>query len=107
MHFHGLTVPNGMDGVPGLTQDPIMPGESFTYSFKVLDQPGTYMYHSHFNSAEQVGLGLYGAFIVEPDSPSWDREYTMFLNEGAFGYTINGKGFPATQPLTAKLGSGC
>ena len=62
VHFHGLTVPNDMDGVPFITQDPIMPGGFFTYEFDVVDQPGMYVYHSHFNSTEQVGKGLYGAF---------------------------------------------
>ncbi len=105
LHFHGVTVPNSMDGVPYITQPPIMPGESFTYSFPVVDQPGTYVYHAHFNSAEQVGRGLYGALIVEPKSkPAWDVEYTEFLGDGPLGYNINAKGFPATAPLTAKVG---
>ena len=60
LHFHGLTVPNEMDGVPYITQDPIMPGKSWTYQFTIKDPPGMYVYHSHFNSAEQVGAGLYG-----------------------------------------------
>jgi FtsP/CotA-like multicopper oxidase with cupredoxin domain len=82
-----------------------MPGEAFTYSFKVVDQPGTYVYHAHFNSAEQVGRGLYGALIVDPTGkPKWDVSYTEFLGDGPLGYNINGKGFPATAPLTAKLG---
>jgi manganese oxidase len=105
LHFHGVTVPNAMDGVPYITQPPIMPGEAFTYSFQIVDQPGTYVYHAHFNSAEQVGRGLYGALIVEPKgTPSWDVEYTEFLGDGPLGYNINGKGFPATAPMTAKLG---
>ena len=66
LHFHGLTVPNAMDGVPFVTQDPIMPGMSWTYDFTITDPPGIYVYHSHFNSAEQVGAGLYGAIIVTP-----------------------------------------
>jgi manganese oxidase len=105
IHFHGLTVPNAMDGVPYITQDPVMPGGYFVYEFTVKDPPGTYLYHSHFNSAEQVGKGLYGAIVVEPEgTPSWDLEYTEILNDGALGFTINGKSFPATEPLTAKLG---
>ena len=68
LHFHGLTLPNAMDGVPYVTQEPVMPGESFEYAFRIADPPGMYVYHSHFNSAEQVGSGLYGAFIVEPPS---------------------------------------
>jgi FtsP/CotA-like multicopper oxidase with cupredoxin domain len=105
LHFHGVSLPNAMDGVPYITQPPIMPGEAFTYSFKVVDQPGTYVYHAHFNSAEQVGRGLYGALIVDPTGkPKWDVSYTEFLGDGPLGYNINGKGFPATAPLTAKLG---
>jgi len=67
MHLHGVTVPNGMDGVPYITQDPIMPGGFFTYEFDVVDPPGMYVYHSHFNSTEQVGKGLYGAIYIEPE----------------------------------------
>ena len=104
VHFHGLTVPNRADGVPFITQEPIMPGETYVYQFTVKDQPGTYMYHSHFDSAEQVGRGLYGAFIVEPRHEAWDEEYTEILADGPLGYTIDGKGWPATAPLTAHLG---
>ncbi len=104
IHWHGITVPNAMDGVPYVTQDPVMPGETFTYQFKVVDPPGTYLYHSHFNSTEQVGDGLYGAFIVEPRRTSWDVEYSEVLNDGTLGYTIDGKGWPATAPLLAKVG---
>jgi len=104
IHFHGVTVPNAMDGVPYITQDPVFPGASFVYEFTVVNSPGTYLYHSHFNSAEQVGRGLFGAFIIEPRAPSWDIEYTELISDGPLGYTIDGKSFPATQPLTAKLG---
>jgi manganese oxidase len=83
IHWHGLTVPNAMDGVPYVTQNPVMPGRTFTYQFRVVDPPGTSLYHSHFNSTEQVGDGLYGAFIVEPRHVSWDVEYTEILNDGA------------------------
>ena len=61
MHLHGVTVPNDMDGVPYITQDPIMRDGFFVYEFDVVDPPGMYVYHSHFNSTEQVGKGLYGA----------------------------------------------
>ena len=104
VHLHGVTVPNRADGVPFITQDPIMPGETYPYVFTVKDEPGTYMYHSHFDSAEQVGRGLYGAFIVEPKHKAWDVEYTEVLGDGPLGYTIDGKGWPATAPLTAHLG---
>jgi len=105
IHWHGVTVPNKDDGVPYVTQDPVMPGQSFTYEFTVVDRPGTYLYHSHFNSTDQVSNGLYGAFVVEPKGPlDWDTEYTEILNDGSLGYTIDGKGWPATAPMTAKLG---
>ncbi len=107
IHFHGLHTPNSMDGVPFLTQPPIKPGETFTYEF-VARPAGSHMYHSHHNAAKQVGLGLLGAFIVEPKSTagrlSFDKEYTLILNDGAHGFTFNGKSFPATAPLTARLG---
>ena len=112
MHFHGLTVPNDMDGVPFITQDPIAPGGFFTYEFDVVDPPGMYVYHSHFNSTEQVGKGLYGAFYVQPPRDDWgalyggkvDVEHTLFLGDGPTGFVLNGKEFPATQPIVAKLG---
>lgn len=111
MHLHGVTVPNGMDGVPFITQDPIMPGGFFTYEFEVVDPPGMYVYHSHFNSTEQVGKGLYGALYVEPKGgfsgvygEKIEVESTLFLGDGPTGYVLNGKGFPATQPIVAKLG---
>jgi FtsP/CotA-like multicopper oxidase with cupredoxin domain len=66
------------------------------------------MYHSHHNAAEQVTRGLLGAFIVDPRDltaePRVDAEYLMVLNDAAIGFTINGKSFPATQPILAKKG---
>lgn len=107
VHFHGVLVPNAMDGVPYVTQPPIKSGETFTYEFTARN-PGSHMYHSHHNAAEQVTRGLLGAFIIEPaDSsgePASDAEYTMVLNDTALGFTINGKSFPYTQPILAKLG---
>jgi FtsP/CotA-like multicopper oxidase with cupredoxin domain len=104
IHWHGVTVPNAMDGVPYVTQKPVMPGQQFTYEFTVKDSPGTYLYHSHFDSTAQVGDGLYGAFVIEPKHRTWDVEYTEILNDGTLGYTIDGKGWPATAPLVAKPG---
>ncbi len=107
VHFHGLELPNDQDGVPFITQPPVKPGQSFTYEF-VVPNAGSHMYHSHHNSAKQVGLGLLGAFIAEPkekgqhDNPDVDE--VLILNDGVHGYTFNGKSFPATQPLVAKLG---
>ncbi|HEX9696109.1 MAG TPA: multicopper oxidase domain-containing protein [Actinomycetota bacterium] len=104
IHFHGMRIPNAMDGVPFLTQDPVRKGETFTYEFPVVDVPGTHMYHSHHNALKQVGMGLFGTVVVEPGVPQTDVAYTMVLGDGELGYTINGKGFPATQPIVAKLG---
>jgi manganese oxidase len=109
MHFHGLELPNDVDGVPFITQPVIKPGESRTVEFTVPEgNAGSHMYHAHHNSATQVGLGLLGAFIVEPKNPraieKVDREFVFILNDGAHGYTFNGKSFPATEPLTATLG---
>jgi FtsP/CotA-like multicopper oxidase with cupredoxin domain len=68
VHWHGLRVPNAMDGVPFVTQPPIAPGERFRYRF-ALEDAGTFWYHPHFRSHEQVTRGLYGAFIVDEDRP--------------------------------------
>lgn len=104
MHFHGLMVPNDQDGVPGITQPLVKPGESFTYEFTV-QNAGSHMYHSHMNGAVQIPAGLLGAFIVnEPDPPGVAGDVLMVLNDGPLGYTINGKGFPATQPIVLALG---
>jgi FtsP/CotA-like multicopper oxidase with cupredoxin domain len=107
IHFHGLELPNDQDGVPYITQPPVKPGQSYTYEF-VVPNAGSHMYHSHHNSAKQVGLGLLGAIIVEPKQTSAHDEcevdYVLILNDGAHGYTLNGKGFPATEPIVAKLG---
>ena len=107
VHFHGIELPNEMDGVPYITQPPVKPGESFTYEFTV-PNAGSNMYHSHHNAAKQVGLGLLGAFIVAPNEPGPHDEvaedFVFVLNDGAHGYTFNGKSFPATEPLVAKLG---
>lgn len=111
VHFHGQRLPNNMDGVPHVTQDPIKPGETFTYEF-VARTPGSHMYHSHHNATDQVGRGLLGAFIVQPADPAdrYDRKYGVsqdvvwISNDSLGGFTINGRGFPATSPIVATLG---
>ena len=107
IHFHGLELPNDQDGVPFITQPPVKPGASYTYEFTV-PNAGSHMYHSHHNAAMQVGLGLLGAFVVEPKRPvaahRADVDYVMVLNDGSHGYTLNGKGFPATEPIVCKQG---
>jgi FtsP/CotA-like multicopper oxidase with cupredoxin domain len=107
IHFHGQRTVNKVDGVPFITQPPVKPGESYTYEF-VARPAGSHMYHSHHNAAEQVPGGLLGAFVVEPKDQAkavrYDVEYLMILNDGPHGFTLNGKSFPATQPLTARVG---
>ncbi len=119
MHWHGVEVPIAMDGVPGLTQDPIAPGETFVYEFK-LHQHGTFFYHSHM--AMQEMMGMIGLFIMHPEepyTPRVDRDFGLIFQEWAilpnstvpntlsmeFNWlTINGKAAPATTPLLVKLG---
>ena len=106
LHSHGLFVPPGMDGVPVISQPAVMPGESFTYEY-TLRNAGSHMYHSHFMAATQVPMGLLGAFVVThpaADEPTADIDYTMILNDDPLGFTINGKGFPATEPIVAQQG---
>lgn len=123
IHWHGIEVPNAMDGVPGVTQDPIQPGQSFTYEF-VAKPAGTFMYHSHYDSDVQVGVGLYAPFIIDPVKPQQpvpDVDVTLMLSEwrvvngqtfaampvGGMDpnyFTINGKAFPATETINVKLG---
>jgi manganese oxidase len=107
IHWHGVYTPNNMDGVAYITQPPIKPGATFTYEF-VAKPAGTHMYHSHHNAADQVTKGLLGPFIIDPKDkakdPKFDSDYIMVLNDANLGFTINGKGFPATAPIVAKVG---
>ena len=108
IHFHGLIVPNSMDGVPDITQEPIKPGATFTYEFTAKG-PAVGMYHSHQNAAIQVPNGLAGAFLIGqepvPQGVSISQEIPMMLNDaGTIGLTLNGKSFPATAPIVAKNG---
>ncbi len=114
IHWHGIRVPNAMDGVPPFTQPAVMPGASFVYEFEALE-PAVGIYHSH-NGANQVLDGLFGAFTIGemptppqlleqgyPEAP--DQKINMVLNDaGVIGLSLNGKSFPATQPYTAKVG---
>lgn len=125
IHWHGVDVPVEMDGVPGISQPPVKPGEKFTYEFTVPDTPGTFFYHTHVMPDKQQALGLYGAFIIEPKvapaKPAWDSEHTLMLGEwtvrdggnlpsmpmeGMFPnyFTINGKAWDSIEPFTAKVG---
>lgn len=83
VHWHGVIVPNGMDGVTGLTQKSIQPGDTFKYEF-TLKQNGTFMYHPHFDEMVQVALGMMGFFIIHPkdaDGSAVDRDFAIFLHE--------------------------
>lgn len=121
IHWHGLLIPNGMDGIGGLTQKPIEPGETFLYEF-TLHQHGTFMYHSHHNEMVQIALGLMGLFIIHPreGAKKVDRDYAILLNEwriepGASRpnpnemsdfnvFTFNARSFPGTEALLARTG---
>src|SRR5438093_5996048 len=122
VHWHGLVVPNAMDGPAQITQAPIPPGGSYTYEFEA-KQAGTFFYHSHLEPDRQQGLGLFGALIVDPRTPkvAFDQELVVELQEWLIknGYTfpampmdgmqpnyftINGKAFPATETVHLKLG---
>ncbi len=123
IHWHGIMVPNGMDGVAGVTQDAVQPGESFSYEF-VAKPAGSFMYHSHMEGDKQVGLGLYAPFIIDPaqpEQPAPDVDVLMMLAEARVvdGQTyapmpmagaepnyflINGKAFPATETIPVKKG---
>ncbi len=81
IHFHGIRVPNAMDGVPGVTQDPIQPGDSFIYEFTPKDA-GTYWFHPHVRSSEQVEKGLYGVIIVEdPEEPEYSQDEVWMVDD--------------------------
>lgn len=85
VHWHGVRVPNAMDGVPHLTQPPIAPGATFVYEYTPKDA-GTYWYHPHLRSSEQVERGLYGLLIVEDEAPlPYDRDVTWILDDWRLG----------------------
>ncbi len=85
IHWHGVRVPNAQDGVPGVTQDAVEPGEKFTYKFVPKDA-GTFWFHPHHQSAEQVGRGLYGVLIVEDREPlPYDRDEMWVLDDWRLG----------------------
>lgn len=85
IHWHGIKVPSGMDGVTGLNQKPIMPGETYKYEF-TLHQWGTYMYHPHYDEMTQIALGMGGFFVIHPRSlrgSQPDRDFLIMLGEWA------------------------
>lgn len=126
VHWHGLILANEMDGASDVTQEPIAPGETFTYEFTTTEA-GTYFYHSHHEPDRQQGLGLYGALIVDPRDPGRDAAYEYehelviqlqeWLERDGYTYpammmegglpnffTINGKAYPETQKISMTVG---
>jgi FtsP/CotA-like multicopper oxidase with cupredoxin domain len=123
-HWHGLILPNVMDGPANVTQKPIARGETYRYEFTAV-QSGTYFYHSHDHVDRQQALGLYGAIIIDPaqaaDDIKADKEYTIQLQEWLMRegltypampmdggqpnyFTINGRAFPATDVIRMNVG---
>jgi len=81
IHWHGLRIENAMDGVPGVTQDTVGPGENFIYRMR-LDEAGTFWYHPHFNSSEQLERGSKGVFIVEEaENLPWSQELIWLMDD--------------------------
>jgi FtsP/CotA-like multicopper oxidase with cupredoxin domain len=123
VHWHGLILPNEMDGPADITQEPIEPGQTYVYEFTT-QQSGTFFYHTHKEPDRQQALGMYGALIIDPKTPSqldYDLEYTIqlqewlekegytypaMLMEGALPnfFTINGKAYPETDTINMKVG---
>jgi len=122
VHWHGILLPNGMDGVAGLTQKPIPSGATFKYEF-TLRQSGSFMYHPHFDEMLQMGMGMMGMFVIhprEPQEPRIDRDFAIMLAEWAIApgarranttvmndfnlLTLNSKVYPATEPLVVRRG---
>ncbi len=121
VHWHGVLLPNGMDGVQGLNQPHINPGETFAYEF-TLRQSGTQMYHPHADETLQMALGMEGFFIIHPkkERQRIDRDFAIFLHEWdvPFGsatpnpatmtdfnlFSFNGRVFPGTAPLIVRRG---
>ena len=122
IHWHGLLVPSGMDGVVGLSQPPIGAGKTFVYEF-VLQRSGTFMYHPHADEMTQMAMGMMGLFIVHPRDPRpyrVDRDFAFILNAYDIEpgsatpkvntmldfnlWTWNSRAFPGIDPLVARTG---
>jgi FtsP/CotA-like multicopper oxidase with cupredoxin domain len=108
VHWHGIRLPNAMDGVPGLTQKPIRPGESFTYEFTPSDA-GTFWYHPHADSLQQLGRGLAGALIVEERQPiAVDRDLLWVIEDWRLdndGRIAPGFGNPMEAGMSGRIGN--
>jgi FtsP/CotA-like multicopper oxidase with cupredoxin domain len=123
VHWHGIFLPAGMDGVAGLTQEPIPVGKTFKYEL-TMSKAGTFMYHPHFDEMTQIALGMVGMIVVHPRKPAKEtrrvRDYSLMTHEWKIPIgqrrpdpmamndfnvlTFNSKAFPATQPLVAEVG---
>jgi FtsP/CotA-like multicopper oxidase with cupredoxin domain len=122
MHWHGVLLPNGMDGVAGLTQPHIAPGETYVYEF-TLRQHGTLMYHPHSDEMVQMAVGMMGFFVVHPrapEGPRVDRDFAIMLHEWFVApgtsrpnpavmtdfnlFTFNSRVWPGTAPLVVRTG---
>jgi FtsP/CotA-like multicopper oxidase with cupredoxin domain len=123
VHWHGIFLENGMDGVGGLTQKAIQPGETFMYEFPLI-QHGTFMYHPHHDEMTQMGMGMMGLFIIHPREPKGspvDHDFAIMLSEWSIDVgarrpnpnemtdfnilTMNARCFPGTAPLVVKKNS--
>ena len=122
VHWHGIILPSGMDGIGGLTQPHIQPGETYAYEF-TLRQHGTHMYHPHADEMTQMAYGMMGLFIIHPRAGEQlriDRDFAFLLHNWALRpgtwrpdpsimvefdqWTFNSKMFPAIEPLVARTG---
>lgn len=122
VHWHGILLPSGMDGVGGLSQPDILPGETYAYEF-TLRQHGTHMYHPHADEMTQMAVGMMGMFIIHPkngEAEPIDRDFVILLHNWALHpgtyrpdpsimtefdlWTFNSKVFPAIDPMVVKTG---
>ena len=122
VHWHGQRLPNGMDGVTGLTQPGIQPGKTFVYEF-VARRPGTFMYHPHADEMAQMAMGMMGFWVTHPKDPNFmrvDRDFVFLLNAydidpGSFTpkvntmldfnlWTFNSRAFPGIDPMAVRQG---
>jgi len=122
IHWHGQRLPNGMDGVSGLNQPSIKPGQTYVYEFAA-QRSGTFMYHPHADETTQMAMGMMGFWVTHPRDPALmrvDRDYVFLLNAydidpGSYTpkvstmldfnlWTFNSRAFPGTDPMVARLG---
>lgn len=122
IHWHGQRLPNGMDGVSGLNQPSIKPGQTFVYEFRA-ERAGTFMYHPHADETTQLAMGMMGSWVTHPADPramAVDRDYVFLLNAydiepGSYTprvstmldfnlWTFNSRAFPGVDPMVARQG---